>query len=81
MRHLLHKDTADTPVGGIDMVTIRGACANVLSLSLEELEENVPLASYGLDSLTSVRLSGLLKQSFDISVTQLQLLSSFMTGE
>ncbi|KAF9242155.1 hypothetical protein BU15DRAFT_30888, partial [Melanogaster broomeanus] len=31
---------------------------------------SVPLSSYGLDSLTSVRLSGILKKDFGMNVTQ-----------
>jgi acyl carrier protein len=36
---------------------------------VDAVEEYIPLSSYGLDSLTSVRLSGILKSYFDISVT------------
>ena len=61
--------------------TIKKACATVLSLDDKDVAENIPLSSYGLDSLTSVRLSGILKQYFNISVTQLQLLSRHMTGK
>ncbi|KAF9230715.1 hypothetical protein BU15DRAFT_7016, partial [Melanogaster broomeanus] len=44
-----------------------------------EIMDNVPLSSYGLDSLTSVRLSGTLKMNFGMNVTQLQLLGNTMT--
>ena len=81
LRHLVIKETQE---GGGAAATnersIRAACAIVLSLDVKDVEENIPLASYGLDSLTSVRLSGILKQYFDITVTQLQLLSRHMTG-
>ncbi|PCH43241.1 KR-domain-containing protein [Wolfiporia cocos MD-104 SS10] len=81
LRHLLVKET--TEVGSNRESTeqsIRATCAMVLSLEVDDLEENIPLSSYGLDSLTSVRLSGILKQYFNIAVTQLQLLSRHMTG-
>jgi fatty acid synthase, animal type len=60
--------------------SLLGACAKVLSLDVEDIETNIPLSSYGLNSLTSIRLSGILKQYFDTTVTQLQLLSSHITG-
>ncbi|KAL4254858.1 hypothetical protein ABKN59_004677 [Abortiporus biennis] len=79
VRHLLVKDTK----GAVDKTstekTIKNACAMVLSMELDDVEDNVPLSSYGLDSLTSVRLSGVLKAHFDIAVTQLQLLGGSMT--
>lgn len=82
LRHLLVKETADAAAANASTEqTIQAACAMVLSLSVEDVEENIPLSSYGLDSLTSVRLSGILKQYFDITATQLQLLSSHMTGK
>ncbi|KZT06920.1 polyketide synthase [Laetiporus sulphureus 93-53] len=82
LRHLLVKENADVSVANAsNEQTIRAACAMVLSLNTEDVEENIPLSSYGLDSLTSVRLSGILKQYFDVTVTQLQLLSSYMTVE
>ena len=81
MRHLLVKEAATTvAAGGKNEQTILGACANVLSLDLERVEDNIPLSAYGLDSLTSVRLSGILKSQFGVDVTQLQLLSQTMTG-
>lgn len=82
MRHLLVNETLDAArASGPAEQTIRAACATVLSLKVEDVEDTIPLSSYGLDSLTSVRLSGILKTYFDITVTQLQLLSSHMTGE
>ncbi|KAK1215285.1 hypothetical protein PQX77_022103 [Marasmius sp. AFHP31] len=82
MRHLLVKETATrAATDGKDEQTLLGACANVLSLDLERVEDNIPLSAYGLDSLTSVRLSGVLKSQFGIDVTQLQLLSQTMTVE
>ncbi|ESK88629.1 polyketide synthase [Moniliophthora roreri MCA 2997] len=80
MRHLLVKETTDSVAadGGKEQ-TILGACAAVLSLDIDRVEDNIPLASYGLDSLTSVRLSGVLKARFGVEVTQLQLLSQTMT--
>jgi acyl carrier protein len=80
MRHLLTKEKVDSSSGLMEQ-SIRRECAAVLSLNADEVAENVPLSSYGLDSLTSVRLSGILKAKFNITVTQLQLLSNFMTGE
>nr|ART89046.1 polyene polyketide synthase 1 [Agaricomycetes sp.] len=79
-RHLHVKESASvSAVSASNEQTIRAACAMVLSLPVEDVEENIPLSSYGLDSLTSVRLSGILKQYFDITVTQLQLLSAHTT--
>lgn len=40
----------------------------------------MPLSFYGLDSLTSVRLSNILKGKFGLVVTQMQLLAATMTG-
>jgi fatty acid synthase len=81
MRHLLVNEISDATKASESMEqTIRAACATVLSLKVEDVEDAIPLASYGLDSLTSVRLSSILKTYFDITVTQLQLLSSHMTG-
>jgi len=53
--------------------------ASVLALDQNEIMDNVPLSSYGLDSLTSVRLSAILKKDFGMDVTQLQLLGKAMT--
>lgn len=75
------KENADASLGNASIKqSIHGACANILALDVEDIEIDVPLSSYGLDSLTSVRLSGILKQYFDTTVTQLQLLSSHITG-
>ncbi|EPQ50300.1 polyketide synthase [Gloeophyllum trabeum ATCC 11539] len=80
VRHLLVKESSENRAAdGAKESSIRGTCASVLSMEVDELEDIVPLASYGLDSLTSVRLSGLLQQKFGIAVTQMQLLSSHMT--
>jgi acyl carrier protein len=82
MRHLLVNEILDaTRASGPTEQTVRAACATVLSLNVGDVEDTIPLSSYGLDSLTSVRLSGILKTYFDITVTQLQLLSSHTTGE
>jgi acyl carrier protein len=81
MRHLLVKENADAGLRKASTEqSIHAACAKVLSLEVDDIEDDIPLSSYGLDSLTSVRLSGILKQYFDTTVTQLQLLSSHMTG-
>jgi acyl carrier protein len=81
LRHLLVKENADASLSNASIKpSLLGACAKVLSLDVEDIETNIPLSSYGLDSLTSVRLSGILKQYFDTTVTQLQLLSSHITG-
>jgi acyl carrier protein len=78
---LVPKDENDTTVAGTSYEgTIRAACAKMLSLAVDEIEETVPLSGYGLDSLTAARLKGVLKAQFDLEVTQLQLLSSYMTG-
>ncbi|KAF9261006.1 polyketide synthase [Marasmius fiardii PR-910] len=80
MRHLLVKEASDglASNGKVEQ-TILGACASVLSLEVDRVEDNIPLSTYGLDSLTSVRLSGILKTYFNVEVTQLQLLSQTMT--
>ncbi|KAF9242059.1 polyketide synthase [Melanogaster broomeanus] len=78
LRHLLAKENVDTSATGHEW-TVRAALAAVLALDQSEIMDNVPLASYGLDSLTSVRLSGTLKTDFGINVTQLQLLGNSMT--
>ncbi|KAG7085922.1 Type I Iterative PKS [Marasmius oreades] len=80
MRHLLVKENSDALAsnGKVEQ-TILGACASVLSLEIDRVEDNIPLSTYGLDSLTSVRLSGILKTYFSVEVTQLQLLSQTMT--
>jgi fatty acid synthase, animal type len=81
MRHLLVDEISDETKASESMEqTIREACAIVLSLKVENVEDAIPLAIYGFDSLTSVRLSNILKTYFDTTVTQLQLLSSHMTG-
>lgn len=75
------KDENDSAVAGTSYEgTIRAACAKLLSLPVDEIEENIPLSGYGLDSLTAARLKGMLKAEFDLEVTQLQLLSSYMSG-
>ncbi|KDQ50123.1 hypothetical protein JAAARDRAFT_711195 [Jaapia argillacea MUCL 33604] len=79
LRHLLVKETNEASDKGAAEQTIKAACAMVLSLEVNDVEDNVPLSSYGLDSLTSVRLSGILKAHFDLTVTQLQLLGGNMT--
>ena len=81
VRHLLIKEVGEANVTrGSDTQSIRGVCASVLSLNLDAIEETVPFSTYGLDSLTSVRLSTILKKLFGLEVTQMQLLSSHMTG-
>ncbi|EPQ51987.1 polyketide synthase [Gloeophyllum trabeum ATCC 11539] len=79
IRHLVSKDTTRSSRKNSEEQTIRGACAAVLALEPCDIDDSVPLSSYGLDSLTSVRLSGLLKQHFGIAVTQMQLLGGSMT--
>lgn len=82
VRHLVVKEAQEVQHSTTAIErTIKSSCATVLSLDDTDVEENIPLSSYGLDSLTSVRLSGILKQYFNISVTQLQLLSRHMTGK
>ncbi|KAH9940662.1 polyketide synthase [Amylocystis lapponica] len=82
VRHLFSKESTENKVANASKEkSIRETCASVLSMDLDAVEENIPLSSYGLDSLTSVRLSGILKSQFSISVTQLQLLSSYLTVE
>ncbi|GJJ10578.1 putative PKSNRPS-like protein biosyntheticcluster [Clathrus columnatus] len=82
MRHLVAKNETDSIVkDGTYEGTVRAACAKVLSISVDEIEEKVSLSSYGLDSLTAARLKGALKAEFNIEVTQLQLLSTYMTVE
>ncbi|KAF8837242.1 polyketide synthase [Paxillus ammoniavirescens] len=82
IRHLVSKDENDSTAAGTSYEgTIRAACAKILSLHDDEIEETVPLSGYGLDSLTAARLKGVLKAQFDLEVTQLQLLSSYMTVE
>ncbi|CCM04557.1 uncharacterized protein FIBRA_06738 [Fibroporia radiculosa] len=78
LRHLLIKQNVQTAIAAEEW-SIRAACASVLALNVNEIADNVPLSSYGLDSLTSVRLSGILKTDFNVSVTQLQLLGNSMT--
>ncbi|CCM04590.1 uncharacterized protein FIBRA_06771 [Fibroporia radiculosa] len=78
LRHLLIKQNVQTATAAEEW-SIRAACASVLALNVNEVADNVPLSSYGLDSLTSVRLSGILKTDFNVSVTQLQLLGNSMT--
>jgi fatty acid synthase, animal type len=81
LRHLLVKENMDAGCSNASTKqSIRAACATVLSLGVEDVEEHLPLSSYGLDSLTSVRLSSNLKQQFGFTVTQLQLLGGHMTG-
>ncbi|EEB90650.1 hypothetical protein MPER_11115, partial [Moniliophthora perniciosa FA553] len=53
MRHLLVKETRDGATSnGVKEQTILGACASVLSLDVDRVEDNIPLSTYGLDSLT-----------------------------
>ncbi|KAF8157648.1 hypothetical protein K438DRAFT_1777141 [Mycena galopus ATCC 62051] len=81
MRHLLVKETVNPTAGtGMKERSIRRTCATVLSMDIDAVQENIPLSTYGLDSLTSVRLSGILKAQFGIQVSQLQLLSNYMSG-
>lgn len=81
MRHLLVKETVNPTAGaGMKEKSIRRTCATVLSMDIEAVQENIPLSTYGLDSLTSVRLSGILKAQFGIQATQLQLLSNYMSS-
>ncbi|KAF9244449.1 Alpha/Beta hydrolase protein [Melanogaster broomeanus] len=78
LRHLLAKENVESSSTGKEW-SIRAALASVLALDQDEIMDNVPLSSYGLDSLTSVRLSGILKTDFGMNVTQLQLLGNAMT--
>ncbi|KAF9237185.1 polyketide synthase [Melanogaster broomeanus] len=78
LRHLLAKENIESSSTGKEW-SIRAALAAVLALDQNEIMDNVPLSSYGLDSLTSVRLSGILKTDFGMNVTQLQLLGNAMT--
>ncbi|KAF9237177.1 polyketide synthase [Melanogaster broomeanus] len=78
LRHLLAKETIESSSTGKEL-SIRATLASVLALNQNEIMDNVPLSSYGLDSLTSVRLSGILKADFGMNVTQLQLLGNAMT--
>ncbi|KAF9237180.1 polyketide synthase [Melanogaster broomeanus] len=78
LRHLLAKENIESSSTGKEW-SIRAALASVLALDQNEIMDNVPLSSYGLDSLTSVRLSGILKTDFGMNVTQLQLLGNAMT--
>ncbi|KAF9237181.1 polyketide synthase [Melanogaster broomeanus] len=78
LRHLLAKESVESSSTSKEW-SIRAALAAVLALDQDEIVDNVPLASYGLDSLTSVRLSGILKTDFGMNVTQLQLLGNAMT--
>lgn len=81
MRHLVVKDIGKAKATqGSNKQSIRGVCASALSLSPDAIEDTVPFTTYGLDSLTSVRLSGTLKKNFNLEITQMQLLSSHMTG-
>ncbi|KAF9239507.1 hypothetical protein BU15DRAFT_74658 [Melanogaster broomeanus] len=77
-RHLLAKESIESSSTG-KQLSIRATLASVLALDQNEIMDNVPLSSYGLDSLTSVRLSGTLKTNFGMNVTQLQLLGNTMT--
>ncbi|KAI0917773.1 Type I Iterative Polyketide synthase (PKS) [Taiwanofungus camphoratus] len=79
LRHLVKKESNDRTEDGTGRHTIRAECAKVLSLDTDQVEVNVPLSTYGLDSLTSVRLSNSLKANFGVIVTQLQLLGGNMT--
>jgi fatty acid synthase len=53
--------------------------ATTLDTEADDLDPNAPLANYGLDSLTSIRLSTLLQTELGLSVSQLQLLSGYCT--
>ncbi|KAF9235665.1 polyketide synthase [Melanogaster broomeanus] len=80
LRHLLVKETIDSSSTGKEKeLSIRATVASMLALDQNEIMDNVPLSSYGLDSLTSVRLSGILKTKFGMNVTQPQLLGNAMT--
>ncbi|GJJ08186.1 Type I Iterative PKS [Clathrus columnatus] len=82
IRHLVVKDEAGSIVRGTTYEgTIRAACAKVLSIPVDEIEETIPLSGYGLDSLTAARLKGTLKAEFNMEVTQIQLLSTRTTVE
>ncbi|KIK63451.1 polyketide synthase [Collybiopsis luxurians FD-317 M1] len=82
IRHLGVKDTDESFASGASHEgTIRAICAKVLTLDVDEMDETLPLSSYGLDSLTAARLKGVLKAQFSLEVTQLQLLSNYMTVE
>ncbi|KAF9239502.1 polyketide synthase [Melanogaster broomeanus] len=78
LRHLLSKENIESSSRGKER-SIRATLASVLALDQNEIMDNVPLSSYGLDSLTSVRLSAILKKDFGMDVTQLQLLGKAMT--
>ncbi|KAF9237175.1 hypothetical protein BU15DRAFT_76182 [Melanogaster broomeanus] len=80
LRHLLVKENIENGSTGKEL-SIRATLASVLALDQNEIVDNVPLSSYGLDSLTSVRLSGILKKDFGMNITQLQLLGNAMTEQ
>lgn len=83
IHHLLVKDLDSNLLVGTKSYegTLRAACAKVLALDVDEIDETLPLSGYGLDSLTAGRLKGVLKAQFSLEVTQLQLLSAYTTGK
>ncbi|PWN40837.1 hypothetical protein IE81DRAFT_292760, partial [Ceraceosorus guamensis] len=54
----------------------KGLVEEALGAQSDSLDERAPLSSLGLDSLTAVKLSGLLKRQFGLSFTQMQLLGA-----
>ncbi|KAJ8483173.1 hypothetical protein ONZ45_g14697 [Pleurotus djamor] len=80
MNHLLSREGSEAEIAPTECSIIM-ECATILSLNAKDISETVPLSSYGLDSLTSIRLSAILASKFGIHVTQLQLLGTHMTVE
>ncbi|KAJ3194330.1 hypothetical protein HK101_002999 [Irineochytrium annulatum] len=55
--------------------------ADLVGLQASEIQENLAITSYGLDSLGASKLSNQLKAKFGIQVSQIQLLGSTSLGD
>ncbi|KAF9262404.1 hypothetical protein L218DRAFT_867659 [Marasmius fiardii PR-910] len=78
MKHLLPQETQPNESSTEDSTMRDKLLALILEsvdVPKEELSPEVPLSSYGLDSLSASKLSFLLRKRFSIDLSQIQLLS------
>lgn len=84
IRHLLSSVLSGDSVAAVPADPSK-ALVQVIQKSLEipedEITMDVPLTSYGLDSLVASRLSFSLEKDFGLSITQIQLLSNITTAD
>ncbi|KAJ3195836.1 hypothetical protein HK101_010930 [Irineochytrium annulatum] len=77
--HFVSKRSTDGGKGSSE--TPAALIADLVGLSASEIQDNLAITSYGLDSLGASKLSNQLKAKFGIVVSQIQLLGSTSLGD